>query len=156
MRVGIMVTNHGSHPPEKWAAESAQQIADIIVIEPSSPAYDAMLQAKSKLTSDLEAALVKDFTDVQDEAKATLAKDGDKALNTPIENDLDGAVATVLAVTDASIFASHYRKPEVQAFIKSTLHSHFTSVKQIERSWHADKNPNTPEAKAFRARFHAA
>lgn len=157
MRVGIMVTNFGSHAPDKWAAESAAQIVDIIQIEPTSIVFDTMSAAKTKLQDDLEVALIASHGTVQDHEGAALDKHGHDRLDHPMAPEadhLDEAVAAVQAVADKSMFSQHFRKPEVVSFVRSTLGSHFASVRQIERSWHADKNPDHPKAKAFRDKYH--
>lgn len=157
MRVGIMVTNHGSHSASKWASESAAQITDVIVIEPGSIVFDTMIAAKAKLAIDLEAALSSHHDTVQSHEKAAIERHGYDRLEHPIapESDhLDEAVASVLSVSDTSMFAAHFRKPEVMQFVRSTLGSHFASVRQIERSTHADKAPHEPKVKAFREKFH--
>lgn len=143
MRVGIMVTNGGSHPVEKWAAQSASQIADVIVIAPDSIVFDSMTAAKTKFQDDLETALVDHHDVVHSHENQALKNDGAAHLDSTLDPEaehLDEAVAAVSAVAEQTMFAAHFRKPEVQAFVRSTLKSHFSSVKHIERSWYADKN----------------
>lgn len=143
MRVGILVTNHGSHPPHKWAAETAAQIADVIVIDPTSIVFDSMSAAKSQFQEDLEKALVASHGTVQSHEADALQEHGADRYDHPIapeDDHINEAVAAVSAVADKTMFASHFRKPDVQAFVRSTLHSHFATVRQIERSWHLDKN----------------
>lgn len=150
-----MVTNGGSHAPEKWAAESAAQITDVIVIEPTSIAFDAMTTAKASFEADVETALVGIHDTVQSHEVSALDKHGtDRLVHdlAPEDDHINAAVAAVTAVADKTMFAAHFRKPEVQAFIRSTLGSHFATVKHIERSWVADKNPDDEKSKIFRAR----
>lgn len=144
MRVGVMITNGGSHDSEKWAAESAAQITDVIVIDPTSIVFDAMTAAKAQFESDVEAALIVPHDTVRSHEVAAIDKQGSARLTkplTPEDDHLNEAVAAVLAVAAKSVFAAHFSKPEVQAFVRSTLQSHFETVKHIERSWYADKNP---------------
>lgn len=157
MRVGIMATNGGAHPPQKWAAESAAQITDVIQIAPDSIVFDSMTAAKSKFQDDIEAALVAHHDTVQDHEQDAIDQHGHDRLGhalAPEQEHLDEAVKAVQAVADTTMFAAHFRKPEVQQFVRSTLGSHFASVRQIERSIHADENPNVAQAKAFRDRYH--
>jgi hypothetical protein len=45
----------------------------------------------------------------------------------------------------------HFAKPEVQVALAGLIGSHFATAMDIERSWHADKNADHPEARAYRA-----
>jgi hypothetical protein len=157
MRVGIMVTNFSSHPPEKWASESAAQIADVIQIAPDSIVYDSMVAAKNDFTDAVEVALKAHHETVQGHEKAAIDKFGPARLDHPLapESDhLNDAVTAVQTAADKTMFSAHFRKPEVKSFVESTLGSHFATVRHTERSIHADKNPGDVRAKAFRARYH--
>lgn len=147
MRVGVMVTNGGSHPPEKWAEESAKQIVDVIQIEPTYPNAEAALQAKNVLRDKIAAALVKHHTAVQDHTKDHLQKHGhDLAaplneidLTPHVEFALDDAIKTVLETSKGTMFEQHFAQPHVVKFVQNTIGSHFATVAQIEHSWHRDR-----------------
>lgn len=141
MRVGVMTTNGGSHPVEKWAAESAAQIVDVIVIDPDSIVFETVAAAKSKFQELLKETLVEDHACVQAHEVAAITEHGHARLSydlEPEEDHLTQAVDAVQSLADATMFGPHFRKPEVRTFVRSTLRSHFTTVKQIERSWYAD------------------
>jgi hypothetical protein len=143
MRVGIMVTNHGSHSPEKWAAESAAQIVDIIQIEPTSVAYHSLTIEKTKVMNEIEQVLVKHHDAVQKRELNKLEEHGTDRFDHEIAPNVElheAAVADVLKATEMTMFAEHFRKPEVVKFVRSSLGSHFASVKHVERSWYADRN----------------
>ena len=153
MRVGVMVTNNGSHPPEKWAAESASQIVDVIQIDPNSIAFNEMNNEKTKLGELIKTALAKHHSTNQKlEVYAIEEKEFDQfdATTDPDEDVLGEAIVTVQECAAQTLFASHFQKPEVVKFVRSTLGSHFATVKQIERSQFADKHINHPKAKAFK------
>jgi hypothetical protein len=157
MRVGIMSTNHGTHSPEKWAAETAAQLVDVIHIEPTSIVFDAMSIAKAQFEADLAIALVDSHVEVSTDETDALNEGSLDRLNQPLvpgDDHLNQAVDKVLQIADKSMFASHFRKPEVKVFVRSTVGSHFVTVRHIHRSWHADKHPEAPQAQAYRARFH--
>ena len=153
MRVGVMVTDNGSHPPEKWAAESAAQIVDVIQIEPNSIAFSEMSNEKTKLGELIKTALVKHHnTNQKLELFAIEEQEFDRfdVTTDPDEDVLSEALADVQECAAQTLFASHFQKPEVVKFVRSTLGSHFATVKQIERSQFADKHLNHPKAKAFK------
>jgi hypothetical protein len=153
MRVGIMVTNHGTHPPEKWATESAAQIVDVIQIDADSIVYDSMSSEKSKLEGLIEAALVDHHDVVRNHELECIDCDQHDRLDAstdPEAHHLADAVAAVQACSDQTMFKAHFRKPEVVKFVESTLGSHFATVKHIERSQFADDNIDHPKAQAFK------
>ena len=143
MRVGIMVTNNGSHPPEKWASESAAQLVDIIQLEPSAMGYHALVAEKARLAGKFEKALVPHFKKIQDREKDKLEEDGEARLKddvVPNMDILDEAVESVLSTTADSMFSDHFEKAEVKKFVKSSIGSHMATVKDVERSWYTDQN----------------
>ena len=155
MKVGVMITNGGTHPPEKWAEQSADQIIDAIQLEPTYVAYEAALQGKNLLRDKVRDALVGLHGQVQSKERGYLqASSGHLAEPLDPSDHIDEALAAVNAAIAGSMFASHYAKPDTQLYIKNVLASHFSSSMHIERSWHADKNPDDANAKAFRAQHH--
>lgn len=157
MKVGILTTNGGPHPASKWAEQTAAQIADVIVIDPNSLAFEALTAQKQEFENELTVALEDHHELVQSHELGKIEEHGDARLAhdiIPEQEHIDDAVAEVQAVADTKIFGSHFRKPEVVAFLEHTIGSHFATSKHIHRSWHADRNPHTPEAKAFRDLYH--
>ncbi|MGZ4849805.1 MAG: hypothetical protein ACXV2C_00265 [Candidatus Bathyarchaeia archaeon] len=157
MKVGILTTNGGPHPAWKWAEQSAAQIVDIIQIEPNSLAFDELNAQKTDFEKEISAALLDHHTKVQTHEKDAIVEHGMDRLSHPIapeEDHLLEAVDRVIAIAKTKLFGSHFSKPEVQTFVKDTLGSHFSTVRHIERSWHADRNPDAPEAQAFKAQYH--
>lgn len=151
-----MITNGGAHSPEKWAVESAAQITDIIVIDENSIVRDKMQYEKVELTDAIETALVDFHQDIQWNERDKLEQEGAEYLNAPntVNTDhLEQAVAAVQAAADQTMFGPHFRKSEVKDFIWRTLGGHFTTVRHTERSWFADRHPDSEHTKVFRARF---
>lgn len=154
MRVGILTTNGGPHPASKWAEQSAAMIADVIQIEPTALGFTELTAQKVDFENEVSAALHNDHDFVQWNEREALETHGMVRLSHSTDPDLEHletAVDKVVAVAKTKVFGSHFEKPEVRAFVRSTLGSHFASVKHIERSWHADRNPDAPEAQAFKA-----
>jgi hypothetical protein len=154
MRVGILTTNHGPHPAAKWAEQSAAMIADVIQIEPTALGFAELNAQKAEFENEVSAALHSDHEAVQTDERDAIAAHGMARLSHSTDPDLehlDAAVEKVVAVAKTKIFGSHFDKPEVKAFVRTTLGQHFATSKHIERSWHADRNPDSPEAQAFKA-----
>lgn len=156
MRVGILKQDNGSIPASVWAAESAAQIVDVIRIEPNSLAFQALMNEKRTFQQELAVALTSHHEHVQShECHCLDSENGLDRLCESVDPDmehLDEAVREVQKIAQNKIFGEHFNKPEVIEFVRSTLGSHFATVKNIERSYHADRNPDTPQAKEFRAR----
>ena len=89
--------------------------------------------------------------------RSKLAASNDR-LNAPYavqdDHDLDAMKAEIVAASVGTIFEAHFAQPDVQEHIVQVLGSHFASSQHIERSWHADRNPTTDQAKAFKAQWH--
>ena len=156
MKVKVMITNGGTHPPEKWAEQTAEQLVDVIQIEPTYPNYEVALQDKNVLKGKLMEAMVKHHGNVQDRERDQLKASSERLTHdlAPHQSHLEETLADVNAVFQASQFSAHFAKPEVQQFVRSTIASHFASAMHIERSHHADRNPDDQHAKAFRAQHH--
>lgn len=157
MRVGILKQDEGSIKPAAWAAESAAQIVDIIQIEPSSIVHNEMTAQKNLLEGELVALLTKHHQLVQDNEVARFNAEGLDILDAYPVPDMDHLEEVVTEIRDTAknkLFGTHFDKPEVIEFLRHTMGSHFSTVKHIERSLLADKNPDTEQAKRFRARWH--
>lgn len=156
MRVGILKQDNGTIPASAWAVESAAQIVDVIKIEPNSLAFEALVREKKAFEQELAAALTPHHEHVQShECECLQGENGHDRLCESVDPDMDHleeAVADVQRIAQTKIFGDHFNKPEVIDFVRSTLGSHFATVKNIERSYHADRHPHTPQAQEFRAR----
>ena len=157
MKVGILTTDGGPHPADKWAEQTAAQISDIIHVEPNSLAFEELTKQKNDFEKTITSVLTSHHSIVQLHEKSALAEHGTARLNHPLvpeKQHVDDAANSVLAIAKTKIFGSHFSKPEVVSFVKDTIGSHFATSQQIERSWHADNNADTPEAQAFKAKYH--
>lgn len=158
MKVGILTTNGGPHPAEKWAEQTAAQIVDVIQIEPNSLAFDALTNQKNAFETEIAAALTDTHETVQQHEKAAINEHGFARLShdiTPEETHINEAVGHVQAIADTKLFGPHFHKPEVVEFLRHTIGSHFATAKHIERSWHADRNIHAPEAQEFKNKYHS-
>lgn len=147
MQLTVMVTHGGPHPAEKWADRTANDIVQI-----ADDVADDIKAAAYALRAELIAVLMGEHARVQEEERRCLADDHEHLVTKldPAEHAAR-AVEKVLDKGMASSWGEHFKRPEVRHHVHQTLHQHFGSSMDIERSWHADRNPHTEAAKAYRA-----
>lgn len=140
----ILRTENGPHPADAWAMVTAQQIVD----------YDQQLStdklAKAQeLREQVARVLQPHFEKVQTEEQSKLAADS-AAIASPLVIEIADAVGEVLAKLIESLWADHFKRPEVQDVVRDTIQRNMNTIAYIERSWHADRNPDHPAVAAFR------
>lgn len=148
MQVGIMVTNGGPHPADKWADVTTEAICDLIQIAADSVTPEALAARKAK--RDLRAQLFDVFNEHHGAVQAseqnltkkikTIAQAADHVAS-PLDplSYLDSTMVKVNAVLAATPFAAHFAKPEVQQAIVQIVGQHTVDVMHIERRWHQDR-----------------
>jgi hypothetical protein len=135
MQIGVMITNGGPHPPQKWAEQSADRLVDIIEIEPTALQYEQALQAKNILREKLVAGLLEPHTAAQIAVRANIEAPHDALASDHFAKSLH----VVQDVVKGSMFEQHFGKPEILEFVRQTLLMHFNTVAHIEQSWHRDR-----------------
>lgn len=150
---GIMTTNGGPHPSDKWAEMTANQIADTILVDASPDDTSDAARAARKAKRDLVAKLFDIFDDhhagVQqsEQGKLKNVKTADKAAahadheQTPIDPKphVDAIMDTVNSAFAATPWAAHLAKGEVQDTVRAIIGQHTVDVMHIERRWHHDR-----------------
>lgn len=151
MRVGVLITNGGPHSPEDWAQVTAGQIIDI---GSQSPA--ALLAEARAFEAKIIGVLARHHQLVQQQERGQLVAEGSARLAGALDptGHIPDAVDDVIAASRDTSFASHFAKPDVRDYLERLIGGHFASSMHIERLWHADRNPEAAEAKAYKARFH--
>lgn len=155
MQVGkIMITNGGPHPSDKWAETTAEQIVDLIQIDPDSDSPDAKAArlAKPRLKLDIAEALDPHHAGVQAHERGKLEEHGLDRLSHPLVPEakhIEDALAAVLAKTKGTPFEAHFADAKVQEVLRHTIGGHFVTSQDIERSTHADKNSDHEHARAY-------
>lgn len=154
--VGFLITNGGPHPADRWADLTTSTILGLIQIadDADTPEAAAARQAKRELSPKLFKIFMEGCDCVQKEERAALGKEGCKRLVKGLAPH-DHVAEVMEKFHDAlefTPFGEHFKKPEAEAVIKQIIGQHFANAMHIERSWHADKNPDNPDARAFRAR----
>lgn len=149
MLVGVLATDGGPHPPEKWAAVTASQIIDI-----ASSASGVLLTEARGFQAKIEAILARHHELAQTHERTSLATEGPERLTGEIDTSghLPDAVDDIVSAANGTSFAAHFAKPEVRAYLERLLHEHFHHSMHIERLWHADANPDHPAVSVFKDR----
>lgn len=152
MRVGVMVTEGGPHSPDTWAEATADQIIDI-----SADAPDTKLAEARMFREKLVEILSGHHQLVQEQERGQIDEQGHARLihDLDVSECVDAPAAEIVETARGLSFESHFAKPETQAYLRQVLGSHFATSMHIERSWHADRHPDTDEARAFRAKYHS-
>lgn len=153
MQIGVMKTDNGPHSPEYWATVTAGQIIKIDGNDGSKVA------AARKLENKIIDILENWHRKVQQGERSKIKTHGDKHIVTPLDatEHLDGsagAVEEIIAATKGTPFEDHFAETSVQEYVRNLLGQHFSTNMFIERSYHADRVPNSEHAREFRKSWH--
>lgn len=146
MRVGVMTTDGGPHPADKWAAETAGEIMSYVKVDDSSdtPEAAAVRRAKPRLELDI-AEVLEQYHDENIEAERdALADEGNERLLKPYAVDEEVVRKAALSVVKVAEkygepFASSFASQPAIAIIASAIRVHFRTAHDVERGWHADR-----------------
>jgi hypothetical protein len=156
----LLITEDGPHPPETWAGVTADQIIDIAETAEETRAAEAR-----RFREELVKLLVRHHEQAQEHERVALKEHGHARLM-HAERDEKGehqvysastvknVIGAIVSMAGGYSFEEHFHKPETQAYLHEVLARNFATQAHIERSWHADKHPNTKEAKEFRKLHH--
>lgn len=146
MQVGVLKTDGGPHPAEKWARMTAWMLSNhLIDVDENAVSKRAqdMREARDALNARLYGVLKNHHQTVQTGERAKIKELGSARLSHPLDAgdhvDVDDAVDAVVneAKLHPDLYA-HFSKDETKDAIRHQLHRDFGSVMDIERSWHAD------------------
>lgn len=145
---GVLITDGGPHPADKWAVATARQITGLIVIEASAPAGASI--AKQELEVAVMKILHAAHNAVQSEERAHIAELGDERLSHPLDPGaaVDGATKAILAAAKGTMFGAHFEKPDVAAVVNAIVGKDFATSMDIERDWHAKGHKINSDGKA--------
>lgn len=146
MRVGVMTTNGGAHPADKWSAETAGEIMSYVKVDDSidTPEASVVRRAKPRLELDIADA-IEEFHKANILAeRAALALHDTERLSHPFELDdehVSGAIDAVVAVAKkyGAPFADAFDSENGRHIVGLAVRGHFTTAHDIERGWHADR-----------------
>ena len=152
MEVGVMITNGGPHSAETWAENTAShivKIADSVTGERRGSAI--------KLQALVIDVITEHHTTVQLGERSKIIEHGVARLQHDMTPDdhvsLDDVISQIIAAAKGTPWEADFQTLEFTEKLKNLLADHFMSSAYIERSWHADRNINTPEAQAFNKQF---
>lgn len=150
MRVGIIVTNHGQHSPEKLAAACADQILNI---DPTNMDGDRVLEARRLELSIIE-ALVPHCAEVRDRTKSEL-HDNPRAhfartdLHHAANEKLDHAVSAIQAAAASTEWAKQFSDPETVVQIRHRVGQFLVDTAHLERLYYRDRHPDNHMARRY-------
>jgi hypothetical protein len=148
MRFGILITDHGTHSAEKWAAALADKIITI-----AQNLQGEKLIAAQKLQLAISELLVNHHSDHKDEITASLATG--THFETPIVHSPgdrgDQALADVQAAAKGTPWEKSFQDPEIVSQLKFLIGQSLVDLAHVERLDYADKNPDNALAQAYKA-----
>lgn len=155
MQLGIYATDGGPHDATTYAMMATDQI---VQIEPNAQGPRRLAGRR------LQDALVEAFTPIFEEAaegeENKLRRDPKRMAAAPhesvqeIEAIRDKLYDAFQEVVDKSEFKDFFAQESVRNVHRQTLMNHVATAIHERRSWHADENPQRPEAQKFRAVYH--
>ena len=150
MKIGIIVTESGTHSAEKLALVCASNLVGISNITQNDPRY----VAATRLQLDVADALTKHHDGVQRSIQAALEADApahfsSSDLHAPGER-LDAAIADVLAVTDLTEWSHVFRDEVGMNAMSACIGQSLVDTAHLERLYHGDRNPSDQYAAAYR------
>ena len=142
MEVTVLVTNGGPHPPDKWAALTAKQIAALIQIDEQSDTAAAATarKAKPRLEIAISDAIESSFTQIMSDELALVNTGAITARNDPFQADqyIDAALSGAVATTVGTPFEVHFSDAAVQAIVRSIISQNILDAANVQRSWAFD------------------
>jgi hypothetical protein len=149
---GIMSTDGGPHPSDKWAEITANMIVDTILVDDKPDNVSDEARAARKAKRDLRGKLFDIFDGHHDRVqrherggcgkikKADQAETHADHAQTPLDVTPHlGVMDEVAAVFAETPWAAHLAKPETMEVVKAIIGQHTANVMNIERCWHRDR-----------------
>jgi hypothetical protein len=170
MLTGILVTDGGPHSPGDWAYASASMLLEALKVDPNSPRRIQLEMEKDRLRPQIAQILLGHHTGVQTKEREILQAGQHERLMDPLDPtehvDVDQAVADIHALMAPLMQQSLlFAAGEVTAdpaetdkhltyLIRERVEMDLRTNMHIERSWHADRNPENLHAQVFKGVFH--
>ena len=145
---GVLITNGGAHPADKWAAATASHIVSV-----ADNVGGGQKAAAVKLEAAIIDILEKHHNLAQKGERFAIQADASRVaetLSAQDHTDLMTAADEIITEIKATPWAAVADTEEFKLGVVAVLRSHIQTNMQIERQIYADSNPNCPHAKAFR------
>ena len=148
----ILTTDGGPHPADKWATATAEMLVPLDKLTDGH-----RRNAAKRLQADIADALEPHHQGVHDAERAGIAAAGFDHFGTDFDHTAHTppAVAAVIAASVGTPWEGHFADPTVQAIVAQVISTHFNTSADIERQWHADRNPDHEVAIAYKAARHS-
>jgi len=147
---GIMITNGGAHPAGKWAEATAARI-----IQTGIPGMGDAPAGARKFEIAIIELLEGHHAAVQEGERGKIAEIGHDRLLHPLDpnehRSIEQVADEIIAASKGAALEPHFAAPEVRQYVLDCIATDFGTSIQVERRYHADRNPGTDQAKAFRA-----
>jgi hypothetical protein len=163
MQVGVMKTDHGPHPADKWALATTGKLMQAVFGKDTAETV-----GQRKLEIELLDILMDHHSRVKANERGKIEEHGMERLFHPLDprEHCPAVVSEIVAeakkIGNVEIadpdnpgkfktvdLGAHFGKPEVQGELAKAIGGHFATSMDIERSWHADRNAGHPDAKAY-------
>lgn len=118
----LLITDNGTHPPEKWAEVIAD---DLIEISPNATAES--LSAGQALRHSIIAELIPVITEAQE-----AEKDGRHGKSCHCWPHMDAAKLAIKRATDRSQYREHFKQAKVRDRIHEVCGIHLTTAMKVE------------------------
>ena len=147
---GVLITNDGVHSPEKWAAATASHIVSI--------AHSVAGQERAaavKLEASVIDILEKHHGIVQAGERSAIITDSSrlaKELDANEHTEVEAVASEIISATNGTAWQIECGTEDFKAALVHLLKSHLHTNMHIERSHHADKNPDCPHGQAFKVK----
>lgn len=149
VQVGVMVTNGGAHPADKWAEQCTEAMLSLLNDanpDDTSPAAAAAREAKRKLRPTLFDIFNAAFPAVQkaecDHLEANVKTAEEAHAHAWGRHDPDafkGVMEKVHAAFAGTPWAEHFAQPYVQDVMWSVVGQHMVDMMHIQRRYHHDR-----------------
>lgn len=152
MITSILKTDGGPHPVEKWAEATANHIIQI-----GEHLSGAELTRARRFELTIMDILEGHHGTIQSGERQQIQHVGNDRLLHDCDCEhhicVEEAVDEIIEASKNTVFETHFANPEVKTYLINLLNQHFNTSMFVERAWHADKNPNTVQAKEFKAKW---
>jgi hypothetical protein len=146
----LLITNGGTHPPEKWALTTAEMIFPVA----DSALVGDHLIAAQRFQLDLAEALVPHHAAVASMEKDKLASvDDHSATSYELAEHPADVVKHVSQLAKGTPWEAHFADPEVLKAVLDVVQDHFASSLHVERLFYADNHPDNAAAQAYAKSF---
>lgn len=170
MFTGILTTDNGPHSFEKLAYATGSMLALAFEVKPDSPKFIDIEMAKDALRLAVTKIMLKHHKEAQEAERDILAKGENpgrvnELLDASEHTEVEEAVVEIRAACEDLLklvsnkevvpvkegtFDHLTFEDHLMTIIRQRVEMDLHTAMNIERQWHADRNPDCPHCKAFK------